>query len=223
MERLGCWQLLGPHHVSRASTHFTLSFPPLSPSLPLSLSPTLSLRPFFLAPQDCYAKLSKQGCGSSLERRCIQIIFVQSPVVARDVGPVWELLLSGLSSQVWSFGLTWDMCLTLKHKDSLSGIKQSFQLFAANNGWQLLILHISSEKVTLAFKSGTIFQFIRVAIDNMHNCKKSTKESITHVSMTVSEDFAWKLVMRIKLRLQRQRTKIHYCHPVLKNKYCTES
>lgn len=27
MERLGCWQLLGPHRASRASTHFT----PLSP------------------------------------------------------------------------------------------------------------------------------------------------------------------------------------------------
>lgn len=30
MERLGRWQLLGPHHASRASTHFTPSFPPLS-------------------------------------------------------------------------------------------------------------------------------------------------------------------------------------------------
>lgn len=35
MERLGCWQLLGPHHASRASTHFT---PPFSPRS-LSLSP----------------------------------------------------------------------------------------------------------------------------------------------------------------------------------------
>lgn len=85
-------------------------FYPLSPSLslPFSLSLSLSLRPFFLVPRNCYAKLSTQRCGSSFKHRCIQSIFVQSPVIARDAGLIWELLLARLSSQVQGWRLTWD-------------------------------------------------------------------------------------------------------------------
>lgn len=37
-----------------------------------------------------------RDCGSSFRHRCIQIIFVQSPAVLRDVGLGLKLLLSGL-------------------------------------------------------------------------------------------------------------------------------
>lgn len=62
MERLGRWQLLGPHRASRASTHFTPLPPPLC----------LSLCLFSLVPQNCYAKLSRQRWGTSFELRRIQ-------------------------------------------------------------------------------------------------------------------------------------------------------
>lgn len=81
MDRLGCWQLLGPRRTSRASTHFT--------PLPPSLRPFLRL--FSLVPQNCYAKPSRQRWGSSFEPS------------RRDAG-----LISGLSHHLGHAAHLWN-------------------------------------------------------------------------------------------------------------------
>lgn len=92
MERLGCWQLLGPRRASRASIHFT----PLPP--PLSFSP-----PFLPGASELLCKALRDG-GVLLSLDISKISCL------RDAGLIWGLShhlrcaphLGNMQSRIWN-------------------------------------------------------------------------------------------------------------------------